>query len=102
MGGGAPQESTSLEVSTGTGLARTSRTGDVSWTYWHSSSSCASVAFGECTLYPLFDDALLALLRDRVPLERHDRIAQSVFVRARRPADGERLPGRARETTGPH
>lgn len=59
-------------------------------------------AFGiaECALYPLFDDALLALLRDRVPLERHDRIAQSVFVRARRPADGERLPGRARETTG--
>lgn len=51
----------------------------------------------ECTLYPLFNDQLLALLHDRVPAERHDRIAESVFVTARKPAPGEALPGRARE-----
>lgn len=51
----------------------------------------------ECALYPLFNDELLALLRDRVPAERHDRIAQSVFVTARKPAPGEARPGRARE-----
>ncbi len=51
----------------------------------------------ECALYPLFNDELLALLRDRVPADRHDRIAESVFVAARKPAAGEVLPGRARE-----
>jgi SAM-dependent methyltransferase len=51
----------------------------------------------ECALYPLFGDELLALLFERVPAERHDRIATSVLVRARKPADGELLPGRARE-----
>ncbi len=50
----------------------------------------------ECALYPLFTDDLLTLLRALVPPERHDRIATSVFVRARKPADGESLPGRAR------
>jgi SAM-dependent methyltransferase len=50
----------------------------------------------ECALYPLFEPALLRLLRDRVSPERHGRIARSVFVRARKPDDGERLPGRAR------
>lgn len=50
----------------------------------------------ECALYPLFSDALLELLRTTIPPERHDRIAQSVVVRARRPAEGEALPGRAR------
>ena len=50
----------------------------------------------ECALYPLFNDSLLALLRSRVPVERHDRIASNVLVRARKPA-GEPLPGRARE-----
>jgi arsenite methyltransferase len=50
----------------------------------------------ECALYPLFNDELLALLRDRVPADRHDRIAESVFVSARKPAAGEELPGRAR------
>ena len=50
----------------------------------------------ECALYPLFGDELLDLLRSRVPRERHDRIAQSVFVRGRKPAEGEELPGRAR------
>lgn len=49
----------------------------------------------ECALYPLFTDELLALLRERVPPERHDRIAQSVLIRARRPDEGEVLPGRA-------
>jgi arsenite methyltransferase len=51
----------------------------------------------ECALYPLFGDDLLALLRERVPAERHDRIAASVLVRARKPAGGETLSGRARE-----
>lgn len=51
----------------------------------------------ECALYPLFGEELLALLRERVPAERHDRIAASVLVRARKPAGGEVLPGRARE-----
>jgi SAM-dependent methyltransferase len=51
----------------------------------------------ECALYPLFNDSLLALLRSRVPVERHDRIASNVLVRARKPAAGETLPGRARE-----
>jgi hypothetical protein len=50
----------------------------------------------ECALYPLFSQELLALLRDRVPVERHDRIAMSVLVRARKPAPGEELPARAR------
>ena len=50
----------------------------------------------ECALYPLFNDELLGLLRRLVPVERHDRIARSVFVRARRPALDESLPGRAR------
>jgi hypothetical protein len=31
-----------------------------------------------------------------VPAERHDRIAASVFVSARKPQRGEALPGRAR------
>jgi len=51
----------------------------------------------ECGLYPLFGEELLALLRARVPAERHDRIAASVLVRARKPVRGEMLPGRARE-----
>ena len=51
----------------------------------------------ECALYPLFNDQLLDLLRDRVPADRHDRIAESVFVAARKPGPGEVLPGRARE-----
>ena len=51
----------------------------------------------ECALYPLFTDSVLALLRSRVPVERHDRIASNVLVRASKPAAGETLPGRARE-----
>jgi SAM-dependent methyltransferase len=51
---------------------------------------------GECALYPLFNDDLLGLLRRLVPADRHDRIARSVFVRARKPAPDESLPGRAR------
>lgn len=55
-----------------------------------------SFGIAECALYPLFSDELLALLRRLVPAERHDRIATSVFVRARKPANGDVLPGRAR------
>ena len=50
----------------------------------------------ECALYPLFGDELLALLRRLVPAERHDQIATSVFVGARKAARDEALPGRAR------
>jgi SAM-dependent methyltransferase len=49
----------------------------------------------ECTLYPLFSDSLVDLLRALVPPERHERIATSVMVRARKPDAGETLPGRA-------
>jgi arsenite methyltransferase len=56
-----------------------------------------SFGIAECSLYPLFDDELLDLLRSRVPTERHDRIATSVLVRARKPEIDEVLPGRARE-----
>jgi arsenite methyltransferase len=51
----------------------------------------------ECARYPLFGNELLALLRERLPAERHGRIATSVLVQARKPAGGEVLPGRARE-----
>ena len=51
----------------------------------------------ECALYPLFGEPLLDLLRRLVPPERHARIAKSVLIRARKPAPGETLPGRARE-----
>ena len=50
----------------------------------------------ECALYPLFHDELLELLRRLVPAERHGRIARSVFVRGRKPAPDESLPGRFR------
>ena len=53
----------------------------------------------ECALYPLFGPELLELLRRLVPAERHDRIATSVFVTARKPAAGESLTGRARPST---
>lgn len=51
---------------------------------------------GECALYPIFGDEVLGSLRRLVPAERHDRIARSVFVHARKPAPDESLPGRAR------
>ena len=52
----------------------------------------------ECALYPLFNEAMLDLLRTTIPPERHDRIAQSVIVRARKAAAGEQLPGRVDRT----
>jgi SAM-dependent methyltransferase len=56
----------------------------------------APFGIAEAALYPIFSDELLALLRERVPAERHDRIAMSVLVHAHKPAAGERLAGRAR------
>jgi SAM-dependent methyltransferase len=56
-----------------------------------------SFGIAECALYPLFGDELLGLLRARVPVERHDRIATSVLIRARKPAGGEVLPQRMRD-----
>jgi arsenite methyltransferase len=58
-----------------------------------------SFGIAECALYPLFNDELLALIRTRVPPERHDRIATSMFVGGRKSADGDALPGRARPST---
>lgn len=49
----------------------------------------------QCALYPIFSDALLDLLRERLPAERHDRVATAVLLRARKAAAGEALPGRA-------
>jgi len=49
----------------------------------------------ECALYPLFTPSLLDLLRRLVPPDRLDRIATSTVMRARKPAAGESLPGRA-------
>jgi SAM-dependent methyltransferase len=51
----------------------------------------------ECAMYPLFGESLLDLLRRLVPPDRHDRIAASVLVRARKPRPGDALPGRSRE-----
>ena len=53
----------------------------------------------ECALYPLFGPELLDLLLRLVPPDRHDRIATSVFVTARKAAAGESLTGRARPST---
>lgn len=50
----------------------------------------------ECSLYPLFGEELLDLLRRRLPPDRHDRIAMSVLIRGRKAVPGETLPGRAR------
>ena len=61
----------------------------------------APFGIAECGLYPLFGDELLALLRARVPAERHDRIAMSVLVQARKPTGDELLPGRLREYSAP-
>ena len=49
----------------------------------------------ECALYPLFTAPLLDLLRRLLPADRLDRIATSALLRARKPAAGESLPGRA-------
>jgi hypothetical protein len=58
----------------------------------------APFGIDELAMYPLFDDALLELFRTRIARERHDRIARTVIIRARRPAAGERAPGRARRS----
>jgi arsenite methyltransferase len=58
-----------------------------------------SFGIAECGLYPLFNDELLALLRTRVPRERHDRIATSMFVGGRKSTDGAALPGRGRPSS---
>lgn len=38
----------------------------------------------QLALYPLFTDDLLALMRRLIPPDRHDRVATSIVVRARR------------------
>ena len=44
------------------------------------------VPFGlaEAALYPLFTSELIELMRDLLPAERHDSVATSIVVRARR------------------
>jgi arsenite methyltransferase len=42
----------------------------------------------EASLYPLFTDDVIRLMRATIPKERHDHVATSVIVKARRPADG--------------
>ncbi|HJR45924.1 MAG TPA: hypothetical protein VJ927_10005 [Actinomycetota bacterium] len=37
----------------------------------------------DCARYPLFDRELIALMRKVIPPECHDRVAESVVVRAR-------------------
>jgi arsenite methyltransferase len=37
------------------------------------------------TLYPLFTDDLVELMRKLIPPERHDRVAISVIAKARKP-----------------
>jgi SAM-dependent methyltransferase len=49
----------------------------------------------ECALYPLFTPELLDLIRRLVPAGRLGRIATSTLIRARKPAPGEVLLGRA-------
>ena len=44
----------------------------------------APMGIGDCALYPLFTDELLATMRRLVPPERLDRIAVTAVVRARR------------------
>jgi hypothetical protein len=43
------------------------------------------VSIDEASEYPLFTDAVIALMRATIPPERHDRVATSVIVKARRP-----------------
>jgi hypothetical protein len=45
----------------------------------------------EASRYPLFTDAVIALMRAAIPPERHDHVATSVIVKARKPDldDGE-------------
>jgi len=41
----------------------------------------------EAALYPLFTDEVIRLMRATIPPERHDRVAVSVIVKARKPSD---------------
>ena len=39
----------------------------------------------EASLYPLFTDDVIRLMRATIPKDRHDHVATSVIVKARRP-----------------
>ena len=39
----------------------------------------------EASQYPLFTDEVIRLMRETIPPERHDHVATSVIVKARRP-----------------
>ena len=38
---------------------------------------------GDCALYPLFDDDLIALMKRVIPIEQQSRIGDSIVVKAR-------------------
>lgn len=42
------------------------------------------IGIDDCTLYPLFTDELLAIMRQLIPPERLDKIAVSAIIRAQR------------------
>jgi hypothetical protein len=48
------------------------------------------VPFGidDCTLYPLFDDVLIRLMRETIPPEKQDSVAISVVLKAELPNSG--------------
>jgi arsenite methyltransferase len=39
----------------------------------------------EAAMFPLFTPAIIGMMRQLIPPQRHDRVAVSVIVRARRP-----------------
>ncbi len=45
-------------------------------------------AIADCARYPLFGADLIALMRELLPPERHDSVANVVLVRADKPAAG--------------
>lgn len=45
------------------------------------------VSIDEASQYPLFSDDVIQVMRATIPQDRHDRVATSVIVKARRPSD---------------
>jgi arsenite methyltransferase len=45
-----------------------------------------STSIDEASLYPLFTDGVIALMRSAMPPEQHANVATSVIVKARKPA----------------
>ncbi len=45
------------------------------------------MSIDEASQYPLFSDEVIKLMRATIPEQRHDQVATSVIVKARRPSD---------------